>query len=220
MTDVHGTRDVKETQEGKESDAEILATYRAVLEVDGVDLAMRAALQEAHLTPTQALRKLVVERGIPDEDPWAVVRDGQRATTRGLVWKALLGVRTVAADEYIALVRAGPASCAKKISCDVGRTFQSDKDFCSLVSSDSLTRLLNAFANDVDGLFIAFCCCSVHHSVLLFIILFFGIFTQKQTHQHQHQHQHYNNNNININININAKQQQLENLTEKAMYKD
>lgn len=191
MTDVHGTRDVKETQEGKESDAEILATYRAVLEVDGVDLAMRAALQEAHLTPTQALRKLVVERGIPDEDPWAVVRDGQRATTRGLVWKALLGVRTVAAEEYIALVRAGPASCAKKISCDVGRTFQSDKEFCSLVSSDSLTRLLNAFANDVDGLFIAFCCCSVHHSVLLLIILFFGIFTQKQTHQHQH----YNNNN-------------------------
>lgn len=135
------------------SDEEVLATYRAVLETDGVpNEAMRAALREAHLTPTQALRKLVAEHGIPDEDACAVVRGTQHATTRGLVWKALLGVRTVAAEQYIALVRAGPSPAARKINCDVDRTFKNDSTFRPLVSVDALTRLLNAFANDVAGL--------------------------------------------------------------------
>ena len=139
---------------GGMSDAEVLATYRAVLEADGVpNEAMRTALREAHLTPTQALRKLIAEHGIPDEDACAVVRDTRHATTRGLVWKALLGVRTVAAEEYIALVRAGPSADAEKIDRDVDRTFAGDTTFRSLVSIDALTRLLNAFANDVSGLF-------------------------------------------------------------------
>ena len=140
---------------GSASDVRILAAYRALLETDGVpNLAMREALRRAHLTPAQALRKLIVHYGIPEENDAAAVHEQDRCTTRGLVWKALLGVSCVSADLYAASVRLASASSAvkSKIEGDVDRTFAHDDDFQRVVPSEALTRILNAFACDIVGL--------------------------------------------------------------------
>ncbi|KAI8916411.1 rab-GTPase-TBC domain-containing protein [Gorgonomyces haynaldii] len=64
---------------------------------------------------------------------------------RTKVWKALLGVYKINAQEYIQLVRRGPSPMMDKIQNDTFRTLKTDEDFTNNVSQDSLTRLLNAF---------------------------------------------------------------------------
>jgi len=96
------------------------------------------------------LRKLIIQYGIPDkEDAYDIIHKQCKCTTRGLVWKALLGVREVSAEGYIALVRMGQSSFFTKINGDVDRTFSGDETFKKVVPLEARTRILNAFANEV-----------------------------------------------------------------------
>ena len=150
--------------------------YRDIIEPDGKpNVAMRQALKLSHLTPKQALRKLILQYGIPeDDDPDHIIHQQCRCTTRGLVWKALLGVREVSADTYIALVRMGQSSFFAKINGDVDRTFRGEELFEQVVPIDARTRILNAFANDVAGLQ---CCFLPFTFSPLHLILGFRLFT-------------------------------------------
>lgn len=64
---------------------------------------------------------------------------------RGKIWKVLLGVTVVDAEEYIRLVRLGPCGRHDAIMIDLPRTFKSDTLFHASVSQDNLIRVLTAF---------------------------------------------------------------------------
>ena len=64
---------------------------------------------------------------------------------RGKVWKILLGIYKVSAQEYISLVEKGPCPVYDKIKDDTFRTLATDKKFIAKVDEDVLSRVLNAF---------------------------------------------------------------------------
>jgi cell cycle arrest protein BUB2 len=73
-------------------------------------------------------------------------------TLRGSVWKILLGVFRLDAMEYISLVKKGTSSAGEKIQNDVFRTLATDKLFCETVTTEMLTRVLNAFVWKATGI--------------------------------------------------------------------
>ena len=113
-----------------------------------------------------ALRREILLRGIPDGDDDGGVGGGGEGGTgagtaggegnknkgsssqRGRVWLALLGVESVDADRYAALVRRGESSCYRKIRNDSFRTFPSDEQFQRSVSEPEIIRVLNSFVQE------------------------------------------------------------------------
>ena len=69
-------------------------------------------------------------------------------TSRGKLWKVLLGVTRVDAQEYIELVGKKKSGQYDKIRSDSFRTFPQSKVFRDAVSENSIIRLLNSFVWD------------------------------------------------------------------------
>eukprot|EP00297_Palpitomonas_bilix_P011698 CAMPEP_0113877662 /NCGR_PEP_ID=MMETSP0780_2-20120614/6227_1 /TAXON_ID=652834 /ORGANISM="Palpitomonas bilix" /LENGTH=325 /DNA_ID=CAMNT_0000863997 /DNA_START=57 /DNA_END=1034 /DNA_ORIENTATION=+ /assembly_acc=CAM_ASM_000599 len=97
------------------------------------------------------LRRLVLKTPLPLEseaEQDARVEEGG-CSTRGFLWKVLLGVSNVDAEMYINLVKKGPSSQHDKIINDTCRTLRGNKRFEKNVTEDSLIRVLNAFVHFV-----------------------------------------------------------------------
>ena len=94
-----------------------------------------------------ALRKLVLLEGLPEESDVEIKTCSTKCTLRGRVWKVLLGLDNVDAAEYLSLVAKGPSNHEEKIDKDLHRTLASDTDFTSRVTQSKLCRLLNAYSN-------------------------------------------------------------------------
>lgn len=105
----------------------------------------RKALTANHPTDCDALRRLVLLDGMPSDANNMRTDLFGRCSLRGLVWKALLGIGSVDADEYASLVRQGPSVEDSRIREDAPRTFSKNADFVSRVPTDKLIRLLNAY---------------------------------------------------------------------------
>jgi len=97
----------------------------------------------------ECLREMVLLNGIPPltEEELSMVKEGTGCSLRGTLWKIFLGVKDINPQQYIALVKNGPAVCRRSIDNDVGRTFRHDSSFEDVVSRDKLYRCLNAFAH-------------------------------------------------------------------------
>jgi hypothetical protein len=89
-------------------------------------------------------------------------------TLRGKVWKALLGIDKIDAEEYIRVVEKGPVpdqKLANKIQVESTRAFGGDNLFKQKVSPDKLVRVSTAFLHSLrSDLFFLF----------LFLFSFFG----------------------------------------------
>eukprot|EP01113_Clastostelium_recurvatum_P033902 TRINITY_DN4537_c0_g1_i2.p1 TRINITY_DN4537_c0_g1~~TRINITY_DN4537_c0_g1_i2.p1 ORF type:complete len:363 (+),score=46.56 TRINITY_DN4537_c0_g1_i2:24-1091(+) len=106
---------------------------------------------EDYKTNIQRLRRLVLMEGLPVEDDGELT-DRQRGqvgscSLRGKIWKILLGVKSVDAGQYSALLAKGPSPQYQKIRKDIDRTFMSDTAFAQSVDQDKLSRSLNAYVN-------------------------------------------------------------------------
>ncbi|KAJ9119075.1 hypothetical protein QFC22_003566 [Naganishia vaughanmartiniae] len=88
------------------------------------------------------LRRLVLTQGIPD-DP---VDNANETGIRGRVWKLLLRIDQVSAEDYLQWVDMGPSEVSAKIRNDTFRTLATDLSFKGKVREDMLIRLLEAFA--------------------------------------------------------------------------
>ncbi|KAH3757041.1 cysteine proteinase [Pelomyxa schiedti] len=97
------------------------------------------------------LRTMVLMEGVPRQSTEEITGTDTRCSLRGRIWKALLGVRTVSADQYVALIRRGPApqSDFEIIERDLERTFAHDPVYNSNASTPKLRRLLNAFVHSI-----------------------------------------------------------------------
>lgn len=92
-----------------------------------------------------SLRRLVLLDGLPSDANVIHTKIFGRCSLRGLVWKALLGIGTVDADEYTSLVREGPSSDDSRVREDARRTFSKNDDFIARVPKDKIIRVLNAY---------------------------------------------------------------------------
>eukprot|EP00475_Leptophrys_vorax_P013125 TRINITY_DN19493_c0_g1_i2.p1 TRINITY_DN19493_c0_g1~~TRINITY_DN19493_c0_g1_i2.p1 ORF type:complete len:376 (+),score=77.81 TRINITY_DN19493_c0_g1_i2:55-1128(+) len=93
------------------------------------------------------LRKEILLHGVSDEkDPTSVT---PRASLRGLVWKVLIGIDrdTVSARKYKGLILMGKSAGYDKIRSDSFRTFPLEESYQSIVTEESLIRLLNSFTH-------------------------------------------------------------------------
>ncbi|KAF8532558.1 rab-GTPase-TBC domain-containing protein [Gautieria morchelliformis] len=82
------------------------------------------------------LRRLILVEGIPSEaDP----------TLRPRIWKILLLVDDVSAEEFAGYVARGACTVRDKIRNDTFRTLATDRGFKERVSEEMLVRLLDAF---------------------------------------------------------------------------
>ncbi|KAG0060592.1 hypothetical protein BGZ90_003965 [Linnemannia elongata] len=110
-----------------------------------------AIFQRQHLTEDaiagslHELRKLILAYGIP-EQPMMPKAKPNKPTIRSKVWKLLLEVHHVSAQEYISLVKQGKPQEYSKIRNDTFRTLATDRKFLDVVEEDSLIRVLCAFA--------------------------------------------------------------------------
>ncbi|KAH3767193.1 bub2 protein [Pelomyxa schiedti] len=110
-------------------------------------------LQSANAHPERSadklheLRKMILLDGIPRQTTEEIAQNQTKCSLRGRIWKALLGVRTTSADQYIALIKKGPAPPEHfaQIEKDLDRTFKNDPVFTNTVPVQSLRRVLNAF---------------------------------------------------------------------------
>ncbi|KAF8530535.1 bub2 protein [Hysterangium stoloniferum] len=82
------------------------------------------------------LRRLILVEGIPSDAD---------ITLRPRVWKILLAVNDVSADEFAGYVARGACSVREKIRNDTFRTLATDRGFKERVSEEMLVRLLEAF---------------------------------------------------------------------------
>ena len=115
------------------------------------------ALQAPALDPNlriakalRTLREIVLEKGLPatPEEEFKALRERGKTTTRGNLWKILLGARQVSCEEYVELVKRGPSACHGKVADDAFRTFASDRHFTASVTQEQLVRVLNALVHD------------------------------------------------------------------------
>ncbi|KAJ3346803.1 Ras GTPase activating protein ira2 [Entophlyctis luteolus] len=88
----------------------------------------------------KALRQLIITQGIPNCSSSPI------QSLRHRIWKLLIGVYKVSADEYVSLVGKGPSSVFEKIKNDSFRTLHGDVSFGKVVDEAVIVRLLNAFA--------------------------------------------------------------------------
>ncbi|KAI3596978.1 bub2 protein [Moniliophthora roreri] len=82
------------------------------------------------------LRRLILVEGIP-----ATVD----STLRPRIWKILLRITHLSAEEYLQYVARGPCEVREKIRNDTFRTLATDRGFKEKVREDMLVRLLDAF---------------------------------------------------------------------------
>lgn len=94
---------------------------------------------------TDALRRLLLLEGLPSDANALHTPYFGRCSLRGLLWKALLGIGVVDADEYASLVRKGPSTDDSRVREDARRTFAKSDDFTTRVPTDKIIRLLNAY---------------------------------------------------------------------------
>ncbi|KAI5451676.1 CDC16 protein [Naganishia albida] len=87
------------------------------------------------------LRRLVLTRGIPEDS-----EDDQGIPIRARVWKLLLRIDHISAEDYLRWVDKGPSEMSAKIKNDTFRTLATDLSFKGKVREDMLIRLLEAFA--------------------------------------------------------------------------
>lgn len=92
-----------------------------------------------------SLRRLVLLDGLPSDANAMQTETFGRCSLRGLVWKALLAVGTVDANEYASLVRQGPSADDSRVREDARRTFSKNDDFTTRVPTEKIVRLLNAY---------------------------------------------------------------------------
>lgn len=98
-----------------------------------------------------------------------------KPTIRSKVWKLLLEVHHVSAQEYISLVKQGKPQEYSKIRNDTFRTLATDRKFLDVVEEDSLIRVLCAFAWSTQGknewLLLPFLICSDEILLLLYVLI-------------------------------------------------
>ncbi|KAJ9095491.1 hypothetical protein QFC20_006634 [Naganishia adeliensis] len=87
------------------------------------------------------LRRLVLTRGIPEDS-----EDEDGISIRARVWKLLLRIDRISAEDYLRWVDMGPSEMSAKIKNDTFRTLATDLTFKGKVREDMLIRLLEAFA--------------------------------------------------------------------------
>eukprot|EP00835_Amoeboradix_gromovi_P003533 NODE_237_length_13348_cov_0.297381.p5 type:complete len:214 gc:universal NODE_237_length_13348_cov_0.297381:13142-12501(-) len=75
--------------------------------------------------------------------------DASSNSQRGMVWKALLGIKVVSSKRYITLVQKGASEAYGKIKNDTHRTLKTDEQFKLVVDEHMLLRTLNAFVWDM-----------------------------------------------------------------------
>ncbi|WOO80787.1 Cell division control protein 16 [Vanrija pseudolonga] len=83
------------------------------------------------------LRRLILTEGIPDVP--------SRPPLRPRIWKLMLKVDHLHAEDYLRYVASGPSSVSTKIKNDTFRTLATDTQFKGRVKEDMLIRLLEAF---------------------------------------------------------------------------
>ncbi|KAI8614427.1 rab-GTPase-TBC domain-containing protein [Chytriomyces sp. MP71] len=88
----------------------------------------------------RTLRHLVLTQGVPNSNTGTV------QSLRHRIWKLLLGVYKVSADDYVALLGKGPSPVFDKVKNDAFRTLMGDTSFGKIVDEGMLIRVLNAFA--------------------------------------------------------------------------
>jgi cell cycle arrest protein BUB2 len=104
------------------------------------DTAGEAAVQQA----LDALRKGMLVHCLCDS-AGSDTSQGGRMTARGRVWKVLLGVDRIDAEEYLTLIKRKESDKYRKIRSDSFRTFPNDEEFQERVSEDEIVRVLNSF---------------------------------------------------------------------------
>lgn len=105
----------------------------------------RDILNSAEFGDTSLLRRSVLLNGLPSDANSMNSNLFGRCSLRGLVWKALLGIGTVNVNEYADLVRQGPSAEDSRVREDARRTFSKSDDFTTIVPTEKIIRLLNAY---------------------------------------------------------------------------
>ncbi|ORX35248.1 rab-GTPase-TBC domain-domain-containing protein [Kockovaella imperatae] len=83
------------------------------------------------------IRRLILTEGIPYEDG--------KASLRPAIWKLMLRIDSLHAEDYLRYVAMGPSEVSTKIKNDTFRTLATDTQFKGKVKEDMLIRLLEAF---------------------------------------------------------------------------
>ncbi|WRT65793.1 uncharacterized protein IL334_002742 [Kwoniella shivajii] len=83
------------------------------------------------------IRRMVLTEGIPDVSG--------KPSLRSKIWKLMLKVDNLNAEDYLRWVSMGPSSDSHKIKNDTFRTLATDTQFKGKVKEDMLIRLLEAF---------------------------------------------------------------------------
>ncbi|KAF9973228.1 hypothetical protein BGZ73_003566 [Actinomortierella ambigua] len=116
-------------------------------------LARRHSSADEIAASLHRLRQLVLCYGVPTDDttPVGVCTTPLpgKSSVRARIWKLLLEVHHVSAQEYISLVKMGKPEANgtyNKIRNDTFRTMATDKRFLDVVDEDRLIRVLCAFA--------------------------------------------------------------------------
>jgi cell cycle arrest protein BUB2 len=103
---------------------------------------------ETTRTRYEKLRRLVVLKGIPPESSRERSTHKSLCSLRGRIWKMLLGVRVVDAQQYVRYVHLrAPVAMQAKIEKDILRTFKNNHDYHQRVSDGQLRRVLNAYVS-------------------------------------------------------------------------
>lgn len=113
--------------------------------VDALRERYRKILCSNRPTDCDSIRRLLLLEGVPPDANELATHLFGRCSLRGLVWKALLGVGAVDANEYSLLVRKGPSSDDSRVREDARRTFSKNDDFTTRVPTEKMIRLLNAY---------------------------------------------------------------------------
>eukprot|EP01029_Cantina_marsupialis_P030524 TRINITY_DN8297_c0_g1_i1.p1 TRINITY_DN8297_c0_g1~~TRINITY_DN8297_c0_g1_i1.p1 ORF type:complete len:447 (-),score=102.96 TRINITY_DN8297_c0_g1_i1:173-1513(-) len=104
------------------------------------------------------LKKAVIVDGlVVEEDHDEELIQSGHTTLRGRVWKLLLGVTEVNANEYVNYVKMGKSGKWEAILNDSFRTFAKNEEFKNRVPEGKLIRVLNAFEHwnsEMDGKFV------------------------------------------------------------------
>ena len=99
----------------------------------------------------EKLRRLVVLKGIPAESTHESSTHLTHCSLRGRVWKMLLGVQVVNAQEYLYQVqRRTSTEMSIKIEKDIERTLKNNVVYHHRVSDNQLRRVLNAYVNSTE----------------------------------------------------------------------
>ncbi|TPX37120.1 hypothetical protein SmJEL517_g00942 [Synchytrium microbalum] len=91
----------------------------------------------------KTLRKMICEHGLPNGAE--ILMDDGSCSLRGRIWKILLGIYRMKAQDYVSLIQRGASEVHDKIRNDTFRTLATDRKFLARVDEGMLSRVLNAF---------------------------------------------------------------------------